>query len=106
MLCSALPHGIKFVEHNATNIKATLSARFKRKYPWTLEALFDWPDFHGVALTIQFHALERAVYRGKSRQALERFAQHNLMSHPRINSIEITDPSGRTETLQLSKSVH
>jgi hypothetical protein len=91
-------HGVRMIEHNGSRFRRPLSKRQRSRFRWELEICISWPDFHGAALTILYGGPEWALYRGRSRKALDKVVK-TVRNHPRLMLIRITDPDGHIEQI-------
>lgn len=84
--------GIKLIKHNMGGVNEADDPTYG---PWRLKAVFRVPSFMGVAANF-IYGCEEIVVRGKTKEALEYFAEMNsLNTHPRLQKLEITQPEGR-----------
>jgi hypothetical protein len=59
-------------------------------YPWRLHAIFRAPEFKMIAFIGLYGGSEEIIVEGKSKKALEKFADENgLRNHPRLRSLTI-----------------
>lgn len=81
--------GIKLIRHNAGGVNVPDDP----SYPWRLDASFSPPEFMLMAFIGLYGGIEEICVRGKTREALEQFVEMNsLRTHPRLRSLEITQP--------------
>jgi hypothetical protein len=84
--------GIKLIKHNMGGVTNPDDPSYG---PWRLDAIFRVPSFMEVAASF-IYGREEIVLRGKTKEALEQFADVNgLKTHPRLQSLEITQPEMR-----------
>ena len=80
---------IKVIYHNAGGINIPDDS----SYPWKLEANFRPPEFMYIAFIGLFGGSEEIIVRGKTKEALEKFANENsLNNHPRLRELRIYKP--------------
>ena len=81
--------GIKLIRHNA----ARYSVPDDFTYPFRLDAKFRPPGFMDIAFIFIVGGSEEIVVRGMTAEKLEEFvAANGLRTHPRLISLEITQP--------------
>lgn len=81
--------GIKLIKHNMGGVNNPDDPAYG---PWRLDASFRVPSFMEVAASF-IYGREEIVIRGKTKEALEQFADLNgLKTHPRLQKLEITQP--------------
>ena len=88
--------GIKLITHNAGGVNLPDDPSF----PFRLDANFRPPEFMKIAFIGICGGSEVVCVRGETREALEKFVEVNsLRTHPRLRSLEITQPeANRKET--------
>lgn len=81
--------GVKLIHHNASGVNLPDDTSL----PWRLDANFRPPEFMVIAFIGIFGGSETICVRGETREALEEFVEmNNLRKHPRLRSLEITQP--------------
>ena len=85
---------IKIIHHNAGRIDLPDDP----SYPFLLDISLRPPEFMSVAFAFLHGGSETIRVRGKTRAALEKFAEENdLNTHPRLTKLEITPPKDAAE---------
>lgn len=86
--------GIKLIRHNASGINLPDDLSF----PWRLDANLRPLEFMAVAFIGLYGGSETVCVRGQTREALEEFVEaNNLRTHPRLRSLEITQPEAELD---------
>lgn len=81
--------GIKLIRHNAGGVNLPDDP----SYPWRLDVNLRPPEFMDFAFILLHGGSEEIVVRGMTKEALEEFVELNgLSDHPRLRSLEITQP--------------
>jgi len=81
--------GIKLIRHNANGVNEPDDPTFT----WRLDASFRPPEFMNIAFMFLCGGTEEICVRGKTKKALEKFADMNhLSTHPRKLSFKIWQP--------------
>jgi len=84
--------GIKLIRHNADNVDKPDDT----SYPWRLDVNLSPPEFMLMAFICLYGGSEEICVRGMTREALEKFVEMNdLRGHPRLRSLEITQPEAK-----------
>lgn len=81
--------GIKLIKHNMGGVNNPDDPAYG---PWRLDLVCRVPGFMEVAASF-IYGREEVVVRGKTKEALEQFVEaNNFRTHPRLQSLEITQP--------------
>lgn len=89
--------GLKLIRHNAAGVNVADDPT----YPWRLDATFRPPEFMFFTFVSLYGGSEIICVRGQTREALEQFVElNNLRIHPRLRSLEITQPEAKESESQ------